>query len=158
MSRELFTVEQIEELLECEVVHTGTAVTAEKGDGVVASVCIDTRSLGRDALFVALPGTRTDGHSFLAQAFAKGAAAALVRRSWWLERGEHFSRWVDRATLLVVEDPLTALQELSVHYLDRFPGITRIGITGSNGIGRFFADFAVDRNGAVLDVIFDTRP
>ncbi|MFW6337568.1 MAG: UDP-N-acetylmuramoyl-tripeptide--D-alanyl-D-alanine ligase [Alkalispirochaetaceae bacterium] len=133
MSRELFTVKRIEELLECEVIHTGTAVTAEEGDGVVASVCIDTRSLGRDALFVALPGTRTDGHSFLAQAFAKGAAAALVRRSWWRERGEHFSRWVHRATLLVVEEPLTALQELSIHYLERFPEITRIGITGSNG-------------------------
>lgn len=133
MSRELFTIEQIEKLLECEVIHTGTAVTTEKGDGVIASVCIDTRSLVRDALFVALPGTRTDGHSFLAQAFAKGAAAALVRRSWWQERGEHFSRWVDRATLFVVEEPLAALQELSIHYLDRFPEIIRIGITGSNG-------------------------
>lgn len=135
MSRELFRLEQLPELIDCDVVHTGTAVTVgtPPGDGVVASVCIDTRSLGRDALFVALPGTRTDGHAFLAQAFAKGAAAALVRRSWWENRGEHFSRWVDRATLFVVQDPLTALQELSIHYLNRFPQITKVGITGSNG-------------------------
>ncbi|MFW6214741.1 MAG: UDP-N-acetylmuramoyl-tripeptide--D-alanyl-D-alanine ligase [Alkalispirochaetaceae bacterium] len=135
MSRELFTLASIPEQIECEVVTTGTAVvdTPDLAELKVGSVCIDTRSLERDSLFVALPGQRTDGHAFLAQAFSKGAVAALVRREWWKERGEHLTRWVDRAILFVVDDPLSAMQQLAIRYIDRFPGITRIGITGSNG-------------------------
>ena len=134
MSRELFSLQEIESSLACDVIRTGTAVGEPPTlGGTVGSVCIDTRSLGRDALFVALPGTRTDGHSFLAQAFAKGAVAALVERRWWQERGEHFSRWVERAILFVVDDPLSAMQELATRYLQRYPDVTKIGITGSNG-------------------------
>ena len=44
------------------------------------TVATDTRDLTPDALFVALQGERFDAHAFLAQARAKGAAAAVVRR------------------------------------------------------------------------------
>ena len=43
----------------------------------------DSRDVSAGALFVALPGERTDGHRFVEQAFAGGAAAAMVG-----ERGE----------------------------------------------------------------------
>ncbi len=46
----------------------------------VATVSIDSRALGADALFVALAGERVDGHDFVAQAAAAGAVAALVER------------------------------------------------------------------------------
>ncbi|APX93628.1 UDP-N-acetylmuramoyl-tripeptide--D-alanyl-D-alanine ligase [Halomonas sp. 1513] len=42
------------------------------------TITTDTRALGADALFVALRGERFDGHDFLAQARAAGAAAAVV--------------------------------------------------------------------------------
>ncbi len=41
-------------------------------------VSIDSRSIAAGDLFVALRGPRHDGHAFLADAFARGAAAALV--------------------------------------------------------------------------------
>ncbi|KJS43954.1 MAG: UDP-N-acetylmuramoyl-tripeptide--D-alanyl-D-alanine ligase [Roseovarius sp. BRH_c41] len=53
---------------------TGGRVT---GDWQVSGVSIDTRTLQRGDLFVALSAAR-DGHEFVAQALAKGAAAALV--------------------------------------------------------------------------------
>ena len=44
----------------------------------IAGVSIDSRTIERGSLFVAVRGPRFDGHAFLADAAAKGAAAALV--------------------------------------------------------------------------------
>ena len=41
----------------------------------------DSREAGPGDLFVAMPGTASDGHDFVAQAFAQGAAAALVSQA-----------------------------------------------------------------------------
>src|SRR5271169_757706 len=46
--------------------------------GNIAGVSIDTRSLAAGALFVALRGSGSDGHDYLAQAAALGARAAIV--------------------------------------------------------------------------------
>jgi len=55
---------------------TGGKATA---DFTLTGISIDTRSLQPGDLFVALTAAR-DGHDFVAQAFARGAAAALVSR------------------------------------------------------------------------------
>jgi len=47
-------------------------------DGAYTSVSSDTRTLGRDALFVALRGPNFNGNEFVAAAHAAGAAGALV--------------------------------------------------------------------------------
>ncbi|WP_374685806.1 UDP-N-acetylmuramoyl-tripeptide--D-alanyl-D-alanine ligase [Promineifilum sp.] len=46
----------------------------------VASVVVDSREAGPGSLFVALPGEHVDGHDYVADAFARGAVAALVDR------------------------------------------------------------------------------
>jgi UDP-N-acetylmuramoyl-tripeptide--D-alanyl-D-alanine ligase len=46
---------------------------------VFGSICTDTRSLQRGALFVALVGERFDGHDYLAEACRRGATGAVVR-------------------------------------------------------------------------------
>ncbi|WP_375392046.1 UDP-N-acetylmuramoyl-tripeptide--D-alanyl-D-alanine ligase [uncultured Sphingomonas sp.] len=48
------------------------------GDFAVTGVAFDSREVGPGDLFVALTGESTDGHRFLDQAFAQGAAGALV--------------------------------------------------------------------------------
>ncbi|HEX5003725.1 MAG TPA: UDP-N-acetylmuramoyl-tripeptide--D-alanyl-D-alanine ligase [Gemmatimonadales bacterium] len=45
-----------------------------------SGISTDTRTLGEGALFVALTGERFDGHAHLAEAAARGAAAAVVRQ------------------------------------------------------------------------------
>ena len=64
----------------------------------VQGISIDTRSLRPGDLFVALSGAR-DGHDFVAEAFAKGAAAALVARPM-------------PGNVILVEDTLRALEQL----------------------------------------------
>ncbi len=79
---------------------TGGKVTARwQADGV----SIDTRTLARGDLFVALKAER-DGHDFVAQALEKGAAAALVSR---IPEGVAAD-----APLLVVPDVLRGLEDL----------------------------------------------
>ena len=73
------------------------------GDWAVTGVSIDTRTLQPGDLFVALKDVR-DGHDFVAQALAKGAAAALVAR---VPEGVAAD-----APLLMVDDVLAALARL----------------------------------------------
>jgi UDP-N-acetylmuramoyl-tripeptide--D-alanyl-D-alanine ligase len=55
----------------------GRLVGADRPFGVVTT---DTRALTAGSLFVAIPGDRFDGNDFVGEAFAKGAAGALVSR------------------------------------------------------------------------------
>jgi UDP-N-acetylmuramoyl-tripeptide--D-alanyl-D-alanine ligase len=85
----------------------------------VAGVTFDSREVGPGDLFVAMPGTVHDGHSFVAAAFAAGAAGAIV------------SQPVDGPHVLV-EDVAAALTALAVAARERTQA-TIIGITGSVG-------------------------
>src|SRR5256712_13915047 len=70
VGRVTWTAAQVAAALEIPVTHPG-----EYG-----RVSTDTRQIGAGDLFVALKGDRFDAHDFLADARAKGAAAAVVRR------------------------------------------------------------------------------
>jgi UDP-N-acetylmuramoyl-L-alanyl-D-glutamate--2,6-diaminopimelate ligase len=48
--------------------------------GEITGITTDTRRVRPGNLFVAIPGTRLDGHDFLADAVARGAAAVVVER------------------------------------------------------------------------------
>jgi UDP-N-acetylmuramoyl-tripeptide--D-alanyl-D-alanine ligase len=87
------------------------------------SISIDTRSIQPGALFVALKDQR-DGHDFVADAFQRGAAAALVSR---VPDGIPAS-----ASVLVVPDTLKALEAMA--RARRASSRARIaGVTGSVG-------------------------
>lgn len=85
----------------------------------VSGVEIDSRDVRPGDLFVALKGESTDGHEFLAKAFANGAAAALVDRP---------VEWPH----VLVEDTTRALEALAAFARERVGG-TVIGVTGSVG-------------------------
>jgi UDP-N-acetylmuramoyl-tripeptide--D-alanyl-D-alanine ligase len=86
-------------------------------------VSIDTRTIQKGDLFVALKDIR-DGHDFVAQALAKGAAAALV---------SHIPAGVAAdAPLLIVPDVLQALERLGSFARARTRARV-VGVTGSVG-------------------------
>ncbi|MDX2237416.1 MAG: UDP-N-acetylmuramoyl-tripeptide--D-alanyl-D-alanine ligase [Hyphomonadaceae bacterium] len=89
---------------------------------IASGVSIDTRSLERGDLFVALKDVR-DGHTFIADAFARGAAAALVSDA-------EAAR--PHGPALVVRDVLDALRALGIAARDRSKAV-RIAVTGSVG-------------------------
>ena len=93
----------------------------------VSGVSIDTRKLKPGEVYFALQGERFDGHDFLPDAFRKGASAAVVRRSW-IQESQPAADW----RLIVVDDPLAALQQVAAAYRRRFD-IPVLGLTGTNG-------------------------
>jgi len=94
-----------------------------RGDWQATGISIDTRTLQRGDLFVALTDQR-DGHDFVAQALAKGAAAALVSR---VPKGVAAD-----APLLIVPDVLAALGDLGRAGRRRCAAKV-VGVTGSVG-------------------------
>ena len=100
-----------------------------------SSISIDSRSVSRGGLFVALKGESTDGSRFVDAAFAKGAAGALVPSSAMddpeLDLKGSAQKW--RGVLIAVKDTLKGLQDAAKAYLDKFPSLLKIGITGSSG-------------------------
>ncbi|MCF8707536.1 UDP-N-acetylmuramoyl-tripeptide--D-alanyl-D-alanine ligase [Rhizorhapis sp. SPR117] len=95
---------------------TGGAASAPFG---VTGVAFDSREVGPGDLFIALSGEATDGHRFVEQAFASGAAGAIV------------SRPVEHPHILVV-DTTAALNALGVAARARTQAKI-IGVTGSVG-------------------------
>lgn len=92
-------------------------------DWIATGVSIDSRTVGKGDLFIALKGDNGDGHAFVADALKKGAAAAVVSQK---------VDGVDEGKLLIVGDTMKALQDLG-HASRARSGATVIGITGSVG-------------------------
>jgi UDP-N-acetylmuramoyl-tripeptide--D-alanyl-D-alanine ligase len=87
----------------------------------------------KGGLFVALSGTVHDGHSFVESAFKNGADAALVERAK-VETFNLESLAKDLGkTLIIVDNTLKGLQSAARVYLEQFPHLLKIGITGSSG-------------------------
>lgn len=89
------------------------------GDFAVTGVSIDTRTVEAGDLFVPLVGAR-DGHDFVQQAVANGAAGVLAAKP------------VD-APAVMVEDTFKALEALGVAARERAPRCKRGAVTGSVG-------------------------
>jgi UDP-N-acetylmuramoyl-tripeptide--D-alanyl-D-alanine ligase len=88
-----------------------------------AGVSIDSRAVRPGDLFVAIRGERFDGHDFLAEAKAAGAAGALVSRT---------DVAFDGLTTVLVADTVLALQALA-RDVRRAAGSVVVAVTGSAG-------------------------
>jgi UDP-N-acetylmuramoyl-tripeptide--D-alanyl-D-alanine ligase len=109
------------------------------GSEPISQVVIDSRQAGPGSLFVALAGERVDGHDFVADAFARGAIAALVHRPpeapcsvLEASQAPHLGASLSPPVCIRVEDSLQGLQRLAAYWRARF-NVRAIGITGSVG-------------------------
>jgi UDP-N-acetylmuramoyl-tripeptide--D-alanyl-D-alanine ligase len=94
-------------------------------NAVAQGYSIDSRSIQRGELFLAVKGERMDGHDFVTQALEKGAVAAVIRK-------DQLARYPLRTGLITVDDTLTALQTLATA-VRRLWAKPLIGVTGSAG-------------------------
>jgi UDP-N-acetylmuramoyl-tripeptide--D-alanyl-D-alanine ligase len=97
-----------------------------KAEAIVNGVVTDSRSIRRGCLFVAIKGPNFDGHRFVREAFARGAAVALISDpSLILSEPKRF--------FVVVDDTVKALQDLAAYHRRRFKKLLVVGVTGSSG-------------------------
>jgi UDP-N-acetylmuramoyl-tripeptide--D-alanyl-D-alanine ligase len=87
---------------------------------VTRPLVFDSRHAEPGGLFLAIAGTRVDGHDFAAAAISNGAVAALVTRPLPVAH-------------VLVQDPLTALAALARTVAARLIDTVVIGVTGSSG-------------------------
>jgi UDP-N-acetylmuramoyl-tripeptide--D-alanyl-D-alanine ligase len=113
---------------------TDSNSTTTAGGGF-SSVCIDSREARSGSLFVALKGASEDGHRYVEAAFRAGARAAMVAESALADSGLDLEGAASRsgAVLIAVEDTLRALQDTARVYLEQFPSLLKIAVTGSSG-------------------------
>ncbi|WP_229400206.1 UDP-N-acetylmuramoyl-tripeptide--D-alanyl-D-alanine ligase [Micromonospora okii] len=99
----------------------GRLLDADPAARVTGPVEFDSRKAAPGALFVAFPGEKVDGHDYAATAVAAGAVAVLGTRE------------VPGVPMVLVADALDAMGRLARAVVDRLPGLTVIGLTGSSG-------------------------
>jgi len=102
---------------------------------------IDSRLARSGAVFFALPGEHVDGHDYVEDALARGAAAAVVQRDVVLATKVanldvsdevHPMLLPGRPLLITVPDVLAAMQEAARWWRQRL-GVRVIAVTGSVG-------------------------
>ncbi|MHB0884296.1 MAG: UDP-N-acetylmuramoyl-tripeptide--D-alanyl-D-alanine ligase [Bacillota bacterium] len=101
----------------------GGAVVTGPSEALITGAASDSRRVRPGDLFVAIPGERVDGHTFLGAAAAAGAAAALVSRAVEAPPG---------LAVIQVDDTVAALGRLATDYRRRFD-LPVVGVTGSVG-------------------------
>lgn len=112
----------------------------DTADLAFTDVVIDSRAAVEGCLFIALPGEHTDGHFYVADAFRRGARAALVH-----QMVENCGTLIDASEPIETEAPfswpvcfrvpntLTSLQKLAAYWRRKHAQCRVVGVTGSVG-------------------------
>lgn len=101
------------------------AVVEGNGDVEVGGIAYDSRQVKPGDLFVAVEGLHADGHVFVEDAVARGAAAIAVHRAVQLPPA---------TPILRVQSTRTALAEIAAEFYGRPASRLRVaGITGTDG-------------------------
>ena len=104
-------------------------IPAQLPNGVIRSVCSDSRRVTADALFVGVPGAQVDGGVFWRESLARGAVAAVISTG---AANRHPPAAGD--PVVVVEQPEIALGPLAAACWGHPSRCMQvIGVTGTNG-------------------------
>ncbi len=126
------TLLSLDELLSA----TGGRLLSSAADFSFGSVATDSRRVTAGSLFVPLIGEKQDGHSYIPQALEKGASVVLVSKQSYGRNPGFFAPFFTgkpSATFIGVDNTLHALQAAAARYVEKFPSLIKIGITGSSG-------------------------
>ena len=117
-----FTLEDI-------LAATGGRLSGEASQTEYKGISIDSRTIGPGEIFLALKGTRFDGHDYIGEALSRGASSVVVESSEAIKASAIDTGGV---SVIVVKDTLTALGDLAAFLRERYP-IPLIAVSGSTG-------------------------
>ncbi len=99
-----------------------------EGRNAIWGAAVDSRRVETGNAFFALPGERTDGHRFVADAAQRGAAAVVVAVPPSSDETAQISQ--AGAAVIAVDDVLVALHRAAAEWRNRFDPLV-VGVTGS---------------------------
>lgn len=91
------------------------------------SLCIDTRKIEKDNIYLAINGENFNGNSYVVGAFEKGASIAIIDEVLF-----DMDEIKNMGTIIKVDNTLDALLSLANYYRKKL-GIKVVGVTGSTG-------------------------
>src|SRR5574344_2246406 len=100
------------------------------------SVATDSRQVADGTLFIPLIGEKQDGHAFIPQSAEKGASAVFICKKNYDADSKTYDALAQKypeTTFITVNNTLSALQCAAAKYVEKFPSLIRIGVTGSSG-------------------------
>lgn len=100
------------------------------------SVTTDSRNVKDGSLFVPLVGEKQDGHIYVPESVKKGASVVFINKSEYEKKSVIYDRLVSENTkvcIVAVENTLTALQKAAERYVEQFPSLIKVAVTGSSG-------------------------
>ena len=97
----------------------------------VTGISTDSRSLKKGDFFIAIPGEKFDGHSFIGDAIEKGAAG-VVFESGKSSVVDRFIKREGEVVFIGVDDPRRLFGKSAKNYLSQF-SVIKIAVTGSCG-------------------------
>ena len=131
-----------------DVIEALTNFRPETKPVFLTEAAIDSRQVIPGSLFVAIPGEKVDGHSFVTQAFQRGSTAALIEHEIQgssptdknpafalvdLRNGmQTYTEHPGLPVCFLVENSVTALQKIATFWRRKL-NLRVIGITGSVG-------------------------
>ena len=102
----------------------------------IRSISIDTRTLKKNSLFIAIKGASLNGNDYVNEALKKGACLVITDNKKFKDS--------KNTKLIFVNNSLAALKKIAKNIIKDYQGNV-IGITGSNGqlscVGQIFARY-----------------
>lgn len=115
----------------------GKEISGKSADAFFFSnVQTDSRNVVKGSLFVPLVGENQDGHKFAGEAAGKGASAIFINFSEYEKNSscyEELCRKHKNLFVIAVGNTLEALQKSAGKYVEKFPFIRKIAVSGSSG-------------------------
>lgn len=110
--------------------HLPTARVLGSDSQPISGVAYDSRKVQPGDLFVAIRGTHTDGHRYIANALERGASAVAVDERYW----DASSTATLKVPIVILPNSLVALSPLAAAFYN-YPGreLKVVGITGTKG-------------------------
>lgn len=119
----MFTIEQILQIVSGTLVSGSSCVS-------IKAISTDSRTIDTAQLFIAIKGTKFNGHDYVFAALEKNAAGCIVGYDWLKVYNQKIAN--QEKPIIAVEDTCVALGKIAQFYREKF-SIPVIAVTGSNG-------------------------
>lgn len=114
----------------------GNLLSGKRDSFYFSNVATDSRNVKQGSLFVPLVGEFQDGHKYIPSSLEKGATVVFLSENSYENEKDSYLDLIKKfpeVSFICVKNTLTALQNCAQKYVEKFPHLIKISVTGSSG-------------------------